>query len=200
MQNFGILWIFTFGVLGVLLFITQYNKRTARNTTVTLYKKARDRVPVYHTVDEEKVTPGDLHENQEGSDAVENGIAGILKSEKPGRADTFSWKNIQYEVPISRGKMRKLLDDVSGYVAPGKLTALMGETGAGKVGTRGMGSVGADRHVLADGVIKCTRSAHLGGCRARGLFAERTSAPRGLPGPDGVRSADGYAHCRVDGS
>jgi len=27
---------------------------------------------------------------------------------------------------------RKLLDDVSGYVAPGKLTALMGESGAGK--------------------------------------------------------------------
>ena len=28
---------------------------------------------------------------------------------------------------------RKLLDNISGFVAPGKLTALMGESGAGKV-------------------------------------------------------------------
>ena len=28
----------------------------------------------------------------------------------------------------------RLLDEVSGFVAPGKLTALMGESGAGKVG------------------------------------------------------------------
>src|SRR5258708_23820963 len=30
-------------------------------------------------------------------------------------------------------RSRRLLEDVSGYVAPGKLTALMGESGAGKV-------------------------------------------------------------------
>jgi len=35
-------------------------------------------------------------------------------------------------VPISGLEARKLLSDISGYVAPGKLTALMGESGAGK--------------------------------------------------------------------
>jgi ATP-binding cassette subfamily G (WHITE) protein 2 (SNQ2) len=44
---------------------------------------------------------------------------------------TFSWKHVNYTVPTPDGP-RKLLDDVSGYVAPGKLTALMGESGAGK--------------------------------------------------------------------
>ena len=166
-QNLGILWIFTFGMLGALLFFTQYNKRTAWDTTVTLYKEGSDRVPISQVVDEEKVTPGDLHGKRKESDAVDNSIPGIVKSEKPGRADIFSWKNIQYEVPISGWDMRKLLDDVSGYVAPGNLTALMGETGAGKVGIRGVGSVGADRwYVLTDGVIECTRSTHLGRCRA----------------------------------
>jgi ATP-binding cassette subfamily G (WHITE) protein 2 (SNQ2) len=47
--------------------------------------------------------------------------------------DTFSWEGLNYTVPISGGEERKLLNDVSGYVVPGKLTALMGESGAGKV-------------------------------------------------------------------
>jgi ATP-binding cassette subfamily G (WHITE) protein 2 (SNQ2) len=46
--------------------------------------------------------------------------------------DIFSWQHINYTVPISGHEERKLLSDVSGYVAPGKLTALMGESGAGK--------------------------------------------------------------------
>ena len=138
----GILGIFAFGFLGTLLFFTQYNKRTARDTIVTLYKYGSDRVSVFQAVDEEKVAPGDLHEKREEElDAGDNSIVGILKSDKPGRADIFSWKNIQYDVPISAGRTRKLLDDVSGYVAPGKLTALMGETGAGKVRIQGVGSV-----------------------------------------------------------
>lgn len=47
--------------------------------------------------------------------------------------DTFSWDGLNYTVPIGHGEERKLLNDVSGYVVPGKLTALMGESGAGKV-------------------------------------------------------------------
>jgi ATP-binding cassette subfamily G (WHITE) protein 2 (SNQ2) len=46
--------------------------------------------------------------------------------------DTFSWQHLRYTVPVSGGE-RQLLDDISGYVVPGKLTALMGESGAGKV-------------------------------------------------------------------
>lgn len=52
-------------------------------------------------------------------------------SQKP-MTDIFSWQHLEYTVPIHGEDDRKLLDDVSGYVAPGKLTALMGESGAGK--------------------------------------------------------------------
>ncbi|WFD34805.1 hypothetical protein MCUN1_001649 [Malassezia cuniculi] len=45
--------------------------------------------------------------------------------------DIFSWHNINYDVQI-KSETRRLLDNVSGYVAPGKMTALMGESGAGK--------------------------------------------------------------------
>ena len=51
----------------------------------------------------------------------------------PAMTDVFSWQHLEYTVPLSDGTQRRLLDDISGYVAPGKLTALMGESGAGKV-------------------------------------------------------------------
>lgn len=51
---------------------------------------------------------------------------------QPKMSNTFSWRHLSYAVTVS-GHRRPLLDDVSGFVAPGKLTALMGESGAGKV-------------------------------------------------------------------
>lgn len=50
----------------------------------------------------------------------------------PVSSDTFSFQDLTYTVLVG-GSQRRLLDNVSGYVAPSKLTALMGESGAGKV-------------------------------------------------------------------
>ena len=55
-----------------------------------------------------------------------------MKEATPEVKDVFSFQHLNYVVPVGHGKGRKLLDDVSGYVPPGKLTALMGESGAGK--------------------------------------------------------------------
>ena len=52
--------------------------------------------------------------------------------EQPKMTKTFSWRHLNYTVSVS-GERRLLLNDISGFVAPGKLTALMGESGAGKV-------------------------------------------------------------------
>ncbi|KAJ1797698.1 ATP-binding cassette transporter snq2 [Coemansia sp. RSA 2399] len=46
-------------------------------------------------------------------------------------ATTFTWKNMGYTVPVKGGD-KKLLDQVSGYIKPGTMTALMGASGAGK--------------------------------------------------------------------
>ncbi|OQD76097.1 hypothetical protein PENDEC_c005G05946 [Penicillium decumbens] len=49
----------------------------------------------------------------------------------PPQKDVFSWKAVNYEIPVKEGT-RRLLDNVSGWVKPGTLTALMGVSGAGK--------------------------------------------------------------------
>jgi ATP-binding cassette, subfamily G (WHITE), member 2, SNQ2 len=51
----------------------------------------------------------------------------------PMMSDVFTWRHVEYDISLGKGETRRLLDDISGYVAPGKLTALMGESGAGKV-------------------------------------------------------------------
>ncbi|OKO92261.1 ATP-binding cassette transporter CGR1 [Penicillium subrubescens] len=49
----------------------------------------------------------------------------------PPQQDVLSWKGLTYEIPI-KGGHKRLLEDVSGWVKPGTLTALMGLSGAGK--------------------------------------------------------------------
>jgi ATP-binding cassette, subfamily G (WHITE), member 2, PDR len=45
--------------------------------------------------------------------------------------EVFTWKDVCYDVPVHGGP-RRLLDNITGYVKPGQLTALMGTSGAGK--------------------------------------------------------------------
>ncbi|KAI9095938.1 ABC-2 type transporter-domain-containing protein [Phlyctochytrium arcticum] len=47
------------------------------------------------------------------------------------KAENFTWKHIDYTVPV-KGGPKQLLNDVSGYVRSGQLTAMMGSSGAGK--------------------------------------------------------------------
>ena len=83
------------------------------------------RAPADDDEDEKKRLPTSKEEAQrETEEALEK---------QPAMTDVFSWQHLRYTVPIGHGETRQLLDDVSGYVAPGKLTALMGESGAGKV-------------------------------------------------------------------
>lgn len=65
-------------------------------------------------------------------DTDSNETAKTALLSQPKMQNVFSWQHLQYLV-VANGENRRLLDDVSGYVAPGKLTALMGESGAGKV-------------------------------------------------------------------
>jgi ATP-binding cassette subfamily G (WHITE) protein 2 (SNQ2) len=122
-QNYGIICAFGVGFLAFLLTATEYNTSSALDTAVTLFKKG---VPSAEAID----TPEDEEKPPEPTRSA--GTTGKVTLEKPATNDIFTWQHIRYTVPVSGGE-RRLLDDVSGYVAPGKVTALMGESGAGKV-------------------------------------------------------------------
>lgn len=63
-------------------------------------------------------------ESKQGTASAETELA-VFK----GRP--FTWMNLNYYVPVNKGQ-RRLLENVAGYVVPGRMIALMGSSGAGK--------------------------------------------------------------------
>jgi ATP-binding cassette subfamily G (WHITE) protein 2 (SNQ2) len=113
--------------LSALLIFSEFNTTLSTDSPVTLYKRGARSKPLTSAAragDEENAT-SNANEKEPSADASKAAIVA------PRMNDIFTWKNINYTVPIDGGN-RQLLSDVSGYVAPGKLTALMGESGAGK--------------------------------------------------------------------
>jgi len=108
--------------LAALLIFTEFNTSTAHVNSVVLFKSGFKK-PSPPKDEETGVVTESL---PEAESQVEKAA---LATSNP---DIFSWQHLKYSVPISGADDRVLLDDVSGYVAPGKLTALMGESGAGK--------------------------------------------------------------------
>ena len=118
-----------------LLFFSEFNTHLSGETSTMLFKRGT-KAPVVaevqekaDVVDEEK----GVSESRDPSDKMRNDSGTSVDVVVPKMSDVFTWRHLQYDVRIGKDETRRLLDDVSGYVAPGKLTALMGESGAGKV-------------------------------------------------------------------
>ncbi|CAK9439979.1 uncharacterized protein LODBEIA_P40790 [Lodderomyces beijingensis] len=130
-RNFGILIGFLAFFLAITSLGTEYIKPITGGGDKLLY--LRGKVP-YTIVDQDRREAGSEAGPDEGpsiEDLVEhersfNSEGGDLRVK-----DTFVWKNVNYDIPYD-GEQRKLVDSVSGYCEPGTLTALMGESGAGK--------------------------------------------------------------------
>ncbi|KAK0203605.1 pleiotropic drug resistance ABC transporter [Desarmillaria ectypa] len=129
-MNFGILIAFLVAFLFVLFAYSEFNTTVAGESAMVLFKRGT-KAPI---LDQEK--KDEEISSVRSRDTFHDAIAAAAEAEKvlaehPPMTDLFSWQHLQYTVPVAEGQ-RRLLDDVSGYVAPGKLTALMGESGAGK--------------------------------------------------------------------
>ena len=114
-----------------MLLFSEFNVNSGHSGSVLLFKRgSRNAI----------TNAAEGGSDEEKAAAAVQGVEPIEKDEATKRAlaesmkmkDVFTWQEVSYTIPIGDGK-RKLLDDISGYAVPGKLTALMGESGAGKV-------------------------------------------------------------------
>ncbi|KAK7045764.1 ATP-binding cassette transporter snq2 [Paramarasmius palmivorus] len=132
-RNYAFILAYACAFIGACLFFTEWNTKTPANQGATLFKRnARSALKMRGT-DEEKTggtnDDGIAEKNHTRREPVEEHIQDVVTT---SASDIFSWQGISYTVPVGGGEMRRLLNNVSGFVAPGKLTALMGESGAGK--------------------------------------------------------------------
>lgn len=129
LQNFGILIGSGTVFFICLLLFTEFNLSTVNETAVVLFKLGGTKPKTDSSSDEEALK---VEERTIDREAVGKAKAKEKAALHSATTDIFSWQHIDYTVSVSNNKERKLLADVSGYVSPGKLTALMGESGAGK--------------------------------------------------------------------
>ncbi|KAK9371409.1 putative ABC multidrug transporter [Lipomyces kononenkoae] len=129
-RNLGILigfWIF---FLVLYLFCTEFNSATSSTAEFLVFR--RGHVPSYmKNVDnqpENGLAGTASHQTSDGSPTKDDDQTLLIL---PEQKDIFTWQNICYDIPV-KGGHRRLLDNVSGWVKPGTLTALMGVSGAGK--------------------------------------------------------------------
>ncbi|KDR82402.1 hypothetical protein GALMADRAFT_56996 [Galerina marginata CBS 339.88] len=129
-RNFGILVAFGVAFITALLFFTEVNTKSTGLSTIVLYKRGAK-------LDEVGEAETDVKNSDLGleSDSLTQspGVTSKDSANDTKRGtDVFSFTHVNYAIPTPGGHSRQLLNDVSGYVAPGTLTALMGESGAGK--------------------------------------------------------------------
>ncbi|KAJ6512945.1 pleiotropic drug resistance ABC transporter [Mycena sanguinolenta] len=127
--NVGLSLTFTGACLVALFIFTEFNTTSSRETPVVMFKRGSKQVAEIVDTKAKDVEMADMDDVY--VDSLRRTREKEALSNAAPMSDVFSWQNINYEVPVEKGT-RKLLDNVSGYVAPGTLTALMGESGAGK--------------------------------------------------------------------
>lgn len=139
-RDFGILLAFLVGFMVMYFVAVEVNSNTSSTAEVLVFR--RGRVPKYMQ-DVDKDTTGDeeIGAAEKTTGANESDEADEVNAIPP-QTDIFTWRDVSYDIPVKEGT-RRLLDEVSGYVRPGTLTALMGTSGAGKTTLLDVGRLSA---------------------------------------------------------
>ena len=124
-RNFGIILAFLIFFMATYLLGMELNSTNLSSTAgVLVYKRMKGDSKVDEGKSSANGTNTDLTRHQDQHESLKDGGKG---------SDTFNWASISYGIPVKgTSEPRRLLNNVSGWVAPGTLTALMGTSGAGK--------------------------------------------------------------------
>ncbi|KIW64177.1 hypothetical protein PV04_09130 [Phialophora macrospora] len=121
-RNFGILVGFAVFFLGLYLVMTEFNSTHTSTAEALVFQ--RGHVP---KAVKQAVSSGESNQIVAKVDPGRKEELGHLAQHQ----NVFMWRNICYDIKTRDGDKR-LLDQISGWVKPGTLTALMGVSGAGK--------------------------------------------------------------------
>lgn len=124
-RNFGILLGFLFAFMLIYFITIELNSSTSSTAEALVFQ--RGHVPS-HMLDNKGASSDE--EGMKKGVVKEDSPSGDLKAMEPQK-DIFTWRDVVYDIEI-KGEPRRLLDNVTGWVKPGTLTALMGVSGAGK--------------------------------------------------------------------
>lgn len=128
-RNLGILIAFWIFFLVLYLSATELNSATSSAAEFLVFR--RGHVPSYmQNIDNSEANNRAVEAPSKPSSSKDNREKDDVQV-IPEQHDIFTWQHVCYDIPV-KGGQRRLLDDVSGWVKPGTLTALMGVSGAGK--------------------------------------------------------------------
>lgn len=126
-RNFGILCGLLVAFMLTYFICIELNSSTTSTAEMLVFQRgkvprsvAKATDPNDHDVDAEATGTAKDHQQEDPS-------LGALEPQK----SVFTWRDVKYDIQL-KGETRTLLDNVSGWVKPGTLTALMGVSGAGK--------------------------------------------------------------------
>ncbi|RKK74598.1 ABC transporter CDR4 [Fusarium oxysporum] len=122
-RNFGVMLAFMALYASLHLVATEYVASERSKGEVLVYlRKAMKHF---------KKSPGDIESGSVTSTNQQTYNGNVSGGKVEKNISVFHWKNVSYDIEI-KGKPRRILDHVDGWVKPGTLTALMGSSGAGK--------------------------------------------------------------------
>ena len=124
-RNFGMLLCFVFVFLSLYFIVVELNSKPPVVAEFLVFRKAHK--PKYL-----EATSGDDREaSVSSSGASTEPIYEEVNPSTVQQGAIVTWHNIDYIIQV-KGQGKRLLDNISGFVEPGSLTALMGTSGAGK--------------------------------------------------------------------
>lgn len=133
-RNFGFMLAFLFFFLFTYLFATELNASTSSSAEVLVFRRGhvpKELLEAERRAKHDEEAPASSSAATGKDDAATDRKQDEKVQALAKQTDVFSWRNVCYDIKI-KTEERRLLDNVSGWVKPGTLTALMGVSGAGK--------------------------------------------------------------------
>ncbi|RYP42698.1 hypothetical protein DL767_000067 [Monosporascus sp. MG133] len=128
-RNIGILFAFLATFFITYIVATEFAKPPRTKGEVLVFRRGKIPAPV--VMGEKQDDPESPPVSRPvGAHKVE-ASKGVWQDAPEQKKPVFHWQNLCYDINI-KGKTRRILDHVDGWVKPGTSTALMGASGAGK--------------------------------------------------------------------